>query len=107
MTSIRSGTAVALQWPSGRQCGPECIYKLKLNEPSGLEISIDNLRLEGINNNIFLLTSLAVNEDRYAMDCIGWGDYSMAAELGAGTYYIVIDSGPDLPGEYTLEVSFR
>ena len=40
-----------------------------------------------------------------ALDCIAKGDYLINASLDPGLYYIVVDSGNDLPGEYSLTLN--
>lgn len=90
--------------PAIRQNAPEIIYVLKLSGPRTLTFSINNLKLEGINNDIHLLTSLDLDESRTALDCIARGDYSITEPLDAGTYFIAVDGGNDQPGEYNLTV---
>ncbi len=89
---------------NSNQQGPEVIYKLELSKHENLEIGITDWKHEGIDNDIFLLESLTLGIDRLATDCITRGDYHVKCSLSAGTYYIVIDSGHDLPGEYVITI---
>ena len=86
--------------PAVSQRGPEVIYELTLTASANLSVLINNLASEGIGNDIHLLASLEIDERRMAADCIAAGDYSVTKELAPGIYYIVIDSGLDMPGEY-------
>ena len=90
--------------PGKGQPGPECIYQLNISSSSSISINVTDIKNENIDNNVFLLTSLDT-ENYTTIDCIAWGDNSINIELNAGTYYVVVDSGNDLPGEYTLTVN--
>jgi hypothetical protein len=93
--------------PAVSQRGPEVIYELALTTNATLCVLINNLASEGIGNDIHLLASLELDEKRMAKDCVAAGDYSVTKELAPGTYYIVIDSGMDMPGEYVMSVSLE
>lgn len=90
--------------PEKSQLGPECIYQLNINSSSSISINVTDLKHENIDNNIFLLTSLDT-ENYTTTDCIAWGDHNIDIELNSGTYYVVVDSENDLPGEYILTVN--
>ena len=49
--------------------------------------------------------SLNKNYADVALNCIAKDDTEIVISLEAGTYYLIVDSGKDLPGEYTLSVS--
>lgn len=92
---------------SVNQQGPEVIYQLRLDNSATVCIRTTDVKTEGINNDIFLLASLDVNNTRQSTDCIAGSDIEIEIALEKGVYYIVVDSGRDLPGEYTLSVSER
>lgn len=93
--------------PSLREPGPEVIYTIDIREPGMLEAEITQVKYEGIDNDIFLLESLARDTQGMALGCIAWGDIGIEAAVGMSTYYIVVDGKNDSPGEYTLTVRFR
>lgn len=89
--------------PENNETGPECIYQLNINSNVSLNISIIDIKDEGIDNNIYLLTSLDA-ENYTTNNCIAWGDNNINIQLSEGTYFIVVDSGNNLPGEYVLTI---
>ncbi|MCP5103594.1 MAG: hypothetical protein GY950_09455 [bacterium] len=91
--------------PGENEQGPEDIYQLRLDSPNAISITLNDLKHEGIDNDIFLLSSLKKEKEFTAADCIARGDHSLTHKLKAGTYYIIVDGGPDKPGEYTLKVN--
>ena len=93
--------------PAFRQPGPEIIYRLMVAEPGVLTASINDLKSEGIDNNLFLLSSLDRDASLMALDAVEAGDSALQADLDAGTWYLIVDGGDDLPGRYTLELFFR
>ncbi len=90
--------------PEMNQQGPEVIYQLRLRLPGAVSIRVSDIKNEGIDNDIHLLSSLQWSDRFEALDCIARGDHEIVANLDADTYYLVIDSGKDMPGEYTLTV---
>jgi hypothetical protein len=90
--------------PGIRQQGPEMVYSLTLESPATVTLRLTDFVDEGIDNDLHLLTSLRVDETRTAIDCLARGDRSIRLTLEPGTYFVVVDSGADLPGEYTLRV---
>ncbi|MBN2071696.1 MAG: hypothetical protein JW814_09595 [Candidatus Krumholzibacteriota bacterium] len=91
--------------PAVREVGPEMIYELRLDRGSEVRIHVTEARSEGINNNLHLLSSLALDEGRMGVDCLASHDNTISRSLDSGTYYIIVDSGLDTPGEYILTVS--
>jgi len=91
---------------SVRQPGPEVIYKMRIDGTVMLTASITESKQEGINNDLHLLSSLDRDESRMALDCLARGDNSVEAVLDAGTWYLIVDSGNNFPGEYTLSLPF-
>jgi len=89
------------------QTGPEVIYRLILREDAAVAVRCDDIVHEGIDNDIFLLSGTGVSGQVTAADCLAGDDRSIARELTAGTYYVVVDSGNDTPGEYTLTVELE
>lgn len=89
------------------QSGPEVIYRLRLREAGTLEIRCTDIPHEGIDNDIFLLGSTELIDAVTAADCLARGDQAIVQELDSGTYFLVVDSGNDTPGEYTLTVEMR
>lgn len=90
--------------PTINEQGPEVIYKLQMKSKKKIAICIDEFLDENINNNIYLLKSLKKDSTHFASDCVARGDSLIEQELDAGTYYIVVDSGEDQPGEYKLTI---
>jgi hypothetical protein len=86
------------------QQGPETIYKLSINSSGTINIQITDCKNEGIDNDIHLLFSLKKSVKSEALDCFAREDRLIEMYLDAGTYYIVVDSKKDLPGEYRLIV---
>jgi hypothetical protein len=94
--------------PIFSQVGPEVVYRLQMNLSASVSITVTNLKFEGINNDIHLLASLQRDDvEMMATDCIARADNTLQADLNIGSYYIIIDSSSDLPGEYTLTVHFN
>ncbi len=89
------------------QTGPEVIYGFKLKKAGMIEIGITDFKDEGIDNNVFLLHSLNTNENHKVLDCIAGDDRKIEWNVVPGTYWIVVDSGNDTPGEYTLTFKNR
>jgi len=92
--------------PEINEQGPEVIYQLQLNTTGTINIHITDLKNEGINNDIHLLSSLNTDASRKAVDCIMSDDNSITQSIQPGIYYIVVDSNKDKPGEYTLTINF-
>ena len=90
--------------PARNEQGPECIYQLNITSSVSIDVSINDLSNEGIDNSIFILTSLSA-ENFETSNCIAWGDTEINIELNAGTYFIIVDSGNDTPGEYSLSIN--
>jgi hypothetical protein len=98
----RYSTALGINQP-----GPEAVYELRLESPTALSINVTDFKDEGIDNDVHVLSTLKRGAAREALDCLVRGDREVTTQLDAGTYYIVVDSGVDLPGEYTLRVSLH
>ncbi len=92
---------------SDNQQGPEVIYKINLKSETILEITINDYKKEGIDNDIFLLTSLKKDNNNQAYNCIAGDDNRIMKKLKSGTYYLIIDSNKDLPGEYLLKLTTK
>jgi len=90
--------------PGINQQGPEVVYTLTLTSPATITLHLTDFVDEGIDNDLHLLTSLRADEARTAVDCLARGDRMIRRALEVGTYFVVVDSGQDLPGEYTLRV---
>jgi hypothetical protein len=84
--------------------GPETVYELRLKSPGVISIDVTDFKDEGIDNDVHLLSSLKRGAAREALDCLVRGDREVTTQLDVGTYYIVVDSGEDLPGDYRLSV---
>lgn len=93
--------------PYPEQPGPEVIYRMRIEGRGTLTASITEFKREGIDNDLHLLSSLDRDDSGMALDCVARGDNFLEAVLDAGTWYLVVDSGNDAPGAYTLSVSFR
>jgi len=93
--------------PNINQEGPETIYQIQLKSSGTVSVQIiTEFKEEGIDNDIHLLSSLEKGPESEARDCIVGADRQIEAKLKAGNYYIVVDSGKDLPGEYRLSVNW-
>ncbi|MBW2442650.1 MAG: hypothetical protein JRH12_19415 [Deltaproteobacteria bacterium] len=90
--------------PDVNHQGPEAIYQLNLSSSATLAIQITDFKDEGIDNDIFLLSSLDRGPAFTATDCLAGDDRQIQTTLKAGRYYIIVDSKKDLPGEYQLRV---
>lgn len=87
------------------QQGPETIFTLNLLSNKTVVIQINDLKAEGIDNDVHLLTSLKKDSKKFAIDCLVRNDRKIEIQLDAGTYYIIVDSNKDIPGEYKLLVN--
>lgn len=87
------------------QQGPETIYRLHLHSSGTVTIQINDLKAEGIDNDVHLLNSLEKDYRNLAMGCLLRDDRQIKIQLDAGTYYVIVDSNKDVPGEYRLAVS--
>ncbi|MBU1699044.1 MAG: hypothetical protein KJ970_07720 [Candidatus Eisenbacteria bacterium] len=93
--------------PARVEQGPESIFKLKMDQPGVVVMNVTDFKSEDIDNNIYLLDSLNKDENLMATHCINSGDITLSSPLNSGIYYIVVDSGPDLPGEFVLTIDYR
>ncbi len=93
--------------PEIAQPGPEVVYALALPNPGTVVLTITDFPQEGIDNDLHLLASLRADETRTAIDCLARDDRVIRRALEAGTYFIVVDSSADLPGEFTLRVEIE
>lgn len=92
--------------PNFNEQGPEIIYKLEMKSKKDINIYINQIINEGFDNDIYLLKSLNRNDAFFATDCIARGDSWIGQVLDPGTYYIIIDSGKDQPGEFKLNLEY-
>jgi hypothetical protein len=94
--------------PLVSQVGPDVVYELRMRSRGVISMIVTDIKFEGIDNDVHLLTSLT-REDTgmIAVDGIESADNTITRELDEGVYYIVIDSSHDLPGEYTLFVDMN
>jgi hypothetical protein len=90
--------------PEINQQGPETIYRLNLHSSGTVIIQINDLKVEGIDNDLYLLNSLKKEDKIQAKDCLVRDDRQIQYYLDAGTYYVTVDSKKDFPGEYKLLV---
>jgi hypothetical protein len=93
--------------PGINQQGPEVVYTFTLESSATVTLHITDFVDEGIDNDVHLLASLRVDEARMAVECLARGDVEIRRALDAGTYFVVVDSGQDLPGEFTLQVDLE
>jgi hypothetical protein len=97
--------------PGKMELGPEIIYKFETAIGGMVSISVTDVQSEGIDSDVHLLNSLAVNGEGMALDCKARADKEIEEYIEAGTWFIIVDSftnssGVDFPGEYTLSVDF-
>ena len=108
--NTRDAVSMRIDWyptdPSRREQGPENVYLLDLDRASEVTIEISDDRRARIDNDVFLLSSTRTDGDRRAVDCIAGDDRRISRALGPGRYWIVVDSGWDLPGEYLIDVDW-
>ena len=88
--------------PDTDESGPEVIYQVTVEQAGFLTAAVTDE--EGVDVDVHLLKSL--NPD----DCIARGHHHAAADVDAGTVYIVVDSfvkdGTVFAGNYQLQVGF-
>jgi len=89
---------------AGSQVGPETIYRYDVTRAGEIEIAVTDFKDEGIDNDVFLLRSIDIGEEHEALDCIAWEDRRIEWSAVPGTYWIVVESGEDTPGGFTLSV---
>jgi len=94
--------------PDPVHSGPEFVYELSMKTPGRVAITVTDVKGEGIDNDVHLLSSLArLDIALMATDCIASADQTISRELDKGLYYIVVDSKTDMPGEYTLTIDLE
>jgi hypothetical protein len=93
--------------PEVPQPGPEVVFSISLARAMTISFTLDDLKHEGIDHDLHLLRSLAIDPERRAQDCLASHDRTLIAALEAGTYFLVVDSGADQPGEFTLQLATR
>jgi len=97
--------------PETNETGPEVIYEFTVSTPGNIDISVTDIQNEDIDNDIHLLSSLDLDNDKMAVDTLARDDHNIIMHIDAGTYYIVVDSfsssGNDRPGEFTMSASFE
>jgi hypothetical protein len=87
--------------------GPEIIYRFRTDTNGTLTATLTEYVQDGIDNDLYLLSSLDRDGARMARDCVATGGDSLEAFVDAGTWYLIVDSSNDSPGKYTLSLSFR
>jgi hypothetical protein len=80
------------------ESGPERVHKITLNSSTTLNATLSNLGV-GVDLDVFILSSCN------AGSCLAYGDDSASANLGPGTYYILVDGFSGAIVAYTLSVS--
>ena len=88
--------------PGTDEAGPEIVYRFELTEPAFVTAVVRGMTDADID--VHLLGSMDPD------DCVARGHFQAAADLGAGTWYVVTDSwvggdGTVYSGDYTLAVS--
>ena len=81
------------------ESGPEAVYFIELSGPTNWDLTatISNLTVD---LDVFILGSCDEN------DCLAYGSTTATAnDLGAGTYYIVVDGYNGVEGDFTLTVN--
>lgn len=91
--------------PARRQQGPEHVYLLRIEERGEVTIEVTDDPIARIDNDLFLLSSPRRDDAGLAIDCFAWGERRIVRELEPGQYWLVVDSGWDRPGEYTIDVT--
>jgi len=91
--------------PASRRPGPEVVYEFVLNTRGSLKASITQATSEGIGNEVYLLSSLDRDSAGMALDYVARGDNAIETVLTSGRWYLVVDSGNDSPGRYSLTVT--
>jgi hypothetical protein len=86
--------------------GPEIVYLLTLETPTTLMLRImEDSALES-DNDLYLLASLEKDAGGTAAQCLARGDDVIIRDFAPGHYYVVVDSGDDMPGRYTFSVEY-
>ncbi len=87
------------------QVGPEAVYELQMKSSGTVTMIVTDIKHEGIDHDIHLLGSLDRMDDiMMAANCIERADNLITRELDQGTYFVIIDSSTDAPGEYRLMI---
>jgi len=86
--------------PTTNESGPELIYRVELPDDGLFVASLDDLPA-GVDVDVHILADLSPDT------CLARGHWTAAAYLGAGTYYVVVDSwvsatGTVASGEFSL-----
>ena len=76
------------------ESGPERVHAIIVTSPTTLIASLSNLG--GNDLDVFILTSCSSGS------CLAFGDNTASANVGPGTYYIVVDGYQGAVGSYTL-----
>jgi exo-beta-1,3-glucanase (GH17 family) len=79
------------------ESGPERVHTITLGSAGTLTATLSNLA--GIDLDIFILSSCN------ASSCLAFGDNAAGANIGPGTYYILVDGFEGAIGGYTLTVN--
>ncbi|MCA9646789.1 MAG: hypothetical protein H6718_26910 [Polyangiaceae bacterium] len=89
--------------PSTTESGPEVVYLVDVPEAGRLSVGVTDG--DGVDVDVHLLDSAS------GSGCLERDDASFNYDIGAGSYYVVVDtwadsSGTEFPGGYTLDVTF-
>lgn len=86
--------------------GPELIYELVVDQPSTISLHLsEDTALPG-ENDLYLLASLEKDVGGAALNSLARGDTVILHDFARGTYYVVVDSGEDKPGSFTLSIDY-
>ncbi|MDA2937717.1 pre-peptidase C-terminal domain-containing protein [Acidobacteria bacterium AH-259-A15] len=80
---------------SWNESGPERVHRITLNSPGTISAQLTNLSAD---LDVFILSSCS------SSSCLAFGNSSASANVGTGTYYIVVDGYQGAVGTYTLTV---
>jgi CARDB/S-layer homology domain/Putative binding domain, N-terminal len=78
------------------ESGPERVHTITLGSSATITATLSDLLVD---LDVFILSSCSPNS------CLAFGDNSASANLGPGTYYILVDGYQGAVGTYTLTVS--
>mgnify|MGYP002635337404 CR=1 FL=1 len=88
--------------PDIDESGPELWYVIEVGEPGVLSASIDDVRGDGVDADVHLLSSPD------PQDCVARGNAAVARVVQPGTWYVVIDTwaydGETFPGPFELTI---
>lgn len=94
--------------PNLSEVGPEVVYRTEVVRSGALTAWVDGDTAQ-VDIDVHLLSSLSLDGTRTATACLARGNRWAAAQVGPGTYFVVVDSyeGSERAGPFRLRVDFQ